>query len=504
MHPNPYRYKGPLDPVKHRMVCIPRDEDVQRVIQGIIKGDYWAILGPRQMGKTTFLRQVQHAFSNAHYIYFNFEVPHSNESDFYQWLMGQFLAEIPSAKKKLSLRKWKDSPELGFFDFLKKFEPKDDTKRIILLFDEIDGLSFLKTFLHLWRMVYHERYHKDELKKYVVVITGSTDLIALTVGKTSPFNIAEKLYLKDFFDEESERLIEEPLKQLNIKIEKKAKEKLMTQLSGHPQMLQHACSLLVETEADAPGKPLTEQDVDHAVKILLVTNSSLDTLKQDLSRETLLKQLIKDVLDGKQKKYYPYKEFSLTGAGAIIDRVTYCAIRNSVYEEFLSGLFENPDRIDKIQKDADEHLNIQKDFLNHLKESEQNIIRAVLAHMEQSNIEMINHMLGFIEQGQIQKNKAEEILNAFEGVLHNIQHKELTAPSGITTETIEYYSKTIGDTNRNINHRLKLSIPIIPLFLSYEGERDLISVKNLKEIWKWLKDKVKTTDKTEPGGKKGD
>jgi hypothetical protein len=321
------------------MVCIPRNEDVQRVIQGIIKGDYWAILGPRQMGKTTFLHQVQHAFPNAHYIYFNFEVPPANETDFYQRLMSQFSTKIPSTKKGFSNRKWKDNPELGFLDFLKKFKPKDDTKTIILLFDKIDELPFLKTFLQLWRTVYHERYHRDELKKYVVVIAGLIDLIALTVDKTSPFNIAETLYLKDFSETESRHLIEAPFKQLNIQIEEKAKQKLLSRVSGHPQLLQHACSLLVETAVDNPGKPFTEQDVDHVVETLLVTNSSLDILKQDLSRDTPLKQLIKDILDGKQKKYYSHKEFSLTGAGAIIDRGTYCAIRNSVYEELLKGLF---------------------------------------------------------------------------------------------------------------------------------------------------------------------
>jgi ABC-type cobalamin/Fe3+-siderophores transport system ATPase subunit len=321
------------------MVCIPRNENVQQVFQGITRGDYWAILGPRRMGKTTFLRQVQRAFSNAHYIYFNFEVPPANETDFYQRLMSQFSTEIPSAKKRFSIRKWKHSPELGFFDFLKKFKPNDDIDRIILLFDEIDGLPFLKNFLHLWRMVYHESYHRDELKKYVVVIASSIDLIALTVGQTSPFNIAERLNIKDFSETESRHLIEYPLKHLDIQIQEKAKQKLLSRVSGHPQLLQHACSLLVETAADNPGKPLTEQDVDHAVKILLATNSSLDTLKQDISRYPLLKQLIRDILDGKKKKFYPYKEFSLNGAGAIVDQDSYCAIRNSVYEEFFKGLF---------------------------------------------------------------------------------------------------------------------------------------------------------------------
>ena len=47
MNRNPYKYKGPLDPEKDELVCIPRTEEVAQVIDGIISGDYWAIHGPR-------------------------------------------------------------------------------------------------------------------------------------------------------------------------------------------------------------------------------------------------------------------------------------------------------------------------------------------------------------------------------------------------------------------------------------------------------------------------
>ena len=336
---NPYKYKGPLEPVRDKLVCVPREEEISKLINGIRRGDYWTILGPRQIGKTTLLRQLQHIFPKAHYLYFNFEISHSNENNFYQSLMDQFFTEIPSARRKPSTKKWKGNPELNFFDFLIKFKPKDDNKKIILMFDEIDSLPFLKTFLHLWRMIYHERYYKKVLNRYVVIITGAVDLIAKTIGKTSPFNIAEILSMKDFSETESRQLVDEPFKYLNIQIEEKAKQKLISQVSGHPQLLQHACFTLVETAADNPHKPLTEQDVDNAFQALIVTNSSLETLKEDLSRDAFLKKLIKDILDGKKKKYYPYKDFSIAGAGSILERDGYCAIRNNVYEEFLKNLF---------------------------------------------------------------------------------------------------------------------------------------------------------------------
>jgi energy-coupling factor transporter ATP-binding protein EcfA2 len=338
MNSNPYRYRDSLNPVKDNLVCIPREEEISSLINGLKRGDYWAILGPEQIGKTTLLRLLQHIHPNAHYIYFNFKVSPADEVVFYQSLMDRFLTEIPYDSKKLTPRKWKDNPKLMFFDFLMTFKPRDYDKKIILMFDEIDNLPFIEPFLRLWRKIFHDRYQKEELNKYAVIITGSVDLIAQTKGKTSPFNIAEILYIKDFSEKESRQLIEAPLKHLNFSIEEKAVDKLVAQISGHPQMLQHACSLLVGKATPNPGKALTVQDVDNTLQVLLTANTNLEALKKDLGNP-LLKRLLEDILNGKKKKYYLYKELAIAGSGAIVERDDHCAIRNAVYEKFLKNLF---------------------------------------------------------------------------------------------------------------------------------------------------------------------
>lgn len=334
MSKNPYKYNGPLDPGKDKPVCVPRREDVNKVINGIIRGDYWAVLGPRQIGKTTFLNQVKHTLTNACCIYCDLSINHTNEREFYRRLMEEFFNAVPSGEKKPSGQKWKDSPGMEFFSFLKKFKPTDQTKMIIPLFDNIDRFPFLKTFLRLWRTVYHDRYHKNALRRYTVVITGSLDLIEQTMGNTSPFNIAEKLYLEDFTDGESDRLIEEPLKQLNINIEKKAKENLMAQLSGHPQMLQHVCYIVTDNAINSK-RTITGEDIEKAVETLLETNSTLEILAQDLKNNDKLETLVNQLIAGQGKKYQQNKEFSLMGAGPIVERNSYCTIRNKIYEKFL-------------------------------------------------------------------------------------------------------------------------------------------------------------------------
>jgi serine/threonine-protein kinase len=358
---NPYQYKGPLDPVKNEIVCIPRWDDLNRVIEGIKRGDYWNILGPRQIGKTTFLRQIQKEFKDANYIFFDFQVPHKTEEFCYQKLMDDINTEISSQKVQIKSKRNLD-PSHVFLDFLEKFKPRED-KKIILLFDEIEGIPFLKDFLNIWRTVYESRYRKKQLNRYVVITAGSAALIPITIGPTSPFDIAENLYMKDLSDEECERLIDEPFEKLEIKIDSKAREKLISQISGHPQLLQYACYNLVHT-ALKKKREIVEKDIDETIKILLKENVTIDTLRADVKEDSELEKLIRDILKGEKKKYHPYKEFSIKGAGCIVeDENALCAIRNEVYERFLrdivesfkddSGFLEGIESITKKYKEGD-------------------------------------------------------------------------------------------------------------------------------------------------------
>jgi hypothetical protein len=310
---------------------------------GIRKGDYWSILGPKQIGKTTFLHQIKKEFPHAYYIYFNLKSSSPRKPEnFYQRLIHTLVAEIPCQRIKANSSQWKKySPELGFFEFLKAFKSKHDSKKIILLFDDIDDFPFLKTFLSLWRKVFHERREKEQLNKYAVIVCGSHDLIAATIDPISPFNIAENIVLEDFSKEDSEKLITEPMKHLNIEITHKAKEKLLSQTSGHPQLLQQACYILVD-RAIISKRGITEKAVEEVIQDLFTTNVSLRILQQDLDKDRKLEHLVMDVLSGKKQKFHPNKEYSLAGAGPIVDRNSYCAIRNPVYEECIKNLLDNP------------------------------------------------------------------------------------------------------------------------------------------------------------------
>ena len=134
MAENPYKYTGPLDPLKDRLVCVPRLQESGRVITGIREGKYWAILGPRQIGKSTFLRQLENVLSaHSHCLYFNFETSPVTEEHFYQWLMHEFTLHIPSKPIKHNPELENFEPYIKFHYFLEKFKPQESQKKVILL-----------------------------------------------------------------------------------------------------------------------------------------------------------------------------------------------------------------------------------------------------------------------------------------------------------------------------------------------------------------------------------
>lgn len=337
MHKNPYKYIGPLDPAADGIVCVPRTKDIKRLINGINRGDYWAILGPGRIGKTTLLHLLKQQFPKSRYLYFNFEVPPVDEENLYQLMMDRLMEEFPSVV--IGNIRTNEKPDFRFFEFLKKFNPKNDTQKIVLLFDKIDQLPSLAYFLHVWRNLYHERYHQKNLNRYAVIIIGSVDLIEKTGGPNSPFNIAKIFEMKDLSNEESAVLIESPMKQLNIEIAPEAKEYLLHQVSGHPQILQHLCHLLVEMAVKS-HKNINIQEVDNAITGLFKTNSTLHILGRHLKKNKKLASLVKKIVKGENKVYYPYKEFSFSGVGAIVEKQGLCSIRNNIFARFLKHIGE--------------------------------------------------------------------------------------------------------------------------------------------------------------------
>jgi hypothetical protein len=343
MPQNPYRFTGPLDPVEDRSVCIPRTRELAKVIAGILQGDYWVILGPRQMGKTTLLRQIKQELSLYPGIYMDFESSPGSDDAFYQSIIDAMRENFAGLAGSREPPPEENEPDhkMNFYHFLKTFRPGKE-KKIILFFDEIEKAPAVGPFLNLWRKVFHERIDHPELKKYVLVIAGSVDLIPFTIGPTSPFNIARKLYLHHFSPEESEQLIRKPLEPLGLTLETDVTQQLLAHTSGHPQLLHHLCHLVTEQSLEEQDE-ITGPDVDDTIEErLFLESDNLKTLEQQINGDSQLRDVVMRILRGEKIKFAPLQHLSLTGVGPIVNHDKYCSLRCPLYEAFLGQLLELP------------------------------------------------------------------------------------------------------------------------------------------------------------------
>ncbi len=348
---NPYQYKGALRPGQNDAVIIPRRKEIQKIIQSIQKNEYLALIGARQVGKTTLLRQIQDKYPHAHYLYIDFETSHQESGKFFRYLINEFYKKIPSHPSSKAVDNLNDyGPEMGFCNFLETFTPEEENKKIILLFDEIGKLPFAGNFLHIWRKVYHERYDKKQLMRYSVVLAGSVSLIPLTKGASSPFNIAEIFPVGDFNESETLKLIQTPMEALGIQIHDNVKDNVWFCTSGHPQLLQHLCYILVESVIET-GKTITEEHLEKAINTLLIENINIDILKEQLKFNKPLEDVLMRILDGEKIPYLPYKEFSTTGAGPINANGAHCKIRNEIYFRVIDGTGKGKKNISASRKE---------------------------------------------------------------------------------------------------------------------------------------------------------
>ncbi len=89
-----------------------------------------------------------------------------------------------------------------------------------------------------------------------------------------------------------------------------------------------------------------------------------------------------------------------------------------------------------------------------------------------------------IESYSIPEKELQDTLNTVQLTISEIRQGNAEQYSPYLAKEVEKVSEIVNDPKFNSKHKLKYSIPIIPLILSYEGE--LKSVLNFKNAWKRL------------------
>lgn len=333
---------------------VPREALLEKVTELIKKGNYVALIGPRKIGKTTLLHQLaaKHKDENkALHLWFDLTSNDlGDKKDLYKWLYDR-IKHLVGLGQEFQISEehtqWNDqrSDKQNLTELLKYLEPQNpNIQRIVLQFDEVEGVPDLLDFFHFWNKIFNDVKEETRLKKFSVIIAGSFLSERLRTAPDSHFNIAKPVKIEDFSEQELQKYWELVKNTWGgpIEIPQTVQEEIHEFVGGHPQLLRETRDILYRIISPHDGTPtITSDNLTAAFNELLETSDLIGTLDQDVSNDLELETLILNILNDKEEEFLKYRRFSLTGAGAIIRKDNICAIRNKLYEKVLKKLFKN-------------------------------------------------------------------------------------------------------------------------------------------------------------------
>ncbi len=331
-HPeeNPFVYTRPIDAEKG----IWRERYVEQVRNHILREEYVSVLAPRQTGKTTLLKQLLHKRREP-FVYIDFERSlYSNFTEMARDFLDKILEYDPGLNVNVEVVNQKN--------FIKALNAIGESRQFIFLIDELTAsLEIAPLFLGAIRAYLNESLMAKKPNLHIFVITGSTDLQALTLGISSPFNIAHIVNILDFEEKEVQEFIRQWGKE---KFTVEIIQKIFSYTEGHPFLVQYVCHHLynsspgeMEAKLNSVSALIQEFEIERTVNITSMTHrlweqsgesKKLDYLRRILKGEEILFSSSLPIIG------------ELIQEGCIKEKNGLCVIRNPIYKEILRKNFK--------------------------------------------------------------------------------------------------------------------------------------------------------------------
>jgi hypothetical protein len=246
-----YITAGPVDP--RHPTFIERPSELRDIANQIQRVDgYPAVLGPPDIGKTTFLCEVEHsAVWNIVSIYCG-PLGDLDLAAVYRWI-----AEETNRQLELGLpgdlMRIQNNAE--FMRFLKTAARLCQRTRLVFLIDRLEKLrsDVVRDVANTLRSVFDERHRQAEYRKIVFIFAGREGLFDLCTGNT-PLNFDEehRKFLTDFSVESTHQLAD--VGGLGAHA-----EAIYDWDAGHPCLTQKFCRILQEKNSSLTVEQVAER-----------------------------------------------------------------------------------------------------------------------------------------------------------------------------------------------------------------------------------------------------
>ncbi|MCX6581429.1 MAG: GAF domain-containing protein [Candidatus Aminicenantes bacterium] len=329
---------------KENPVIVERKKILDEVCRGIIQSKYYSILGPKQIGKTTFLKYVKNRIETEEGK--NFKCVHLDLGNLKTANPGIFYSDLVckvSKELNIDLTGKIDSKE-SFNDFLISLL-KSSKENIILLLDEIEHIPeyITKELLELFRTYHQARERESFYERLSVIISGSTNLLEFTMGGlNSPFNIADPILLSDLDHADGCSLIDKIMSKHQARIEPLAKEKILEETNGHPYLISRLCVLSVESASD---KIVRDNIIIESIDRLIVNYRDDDFFSFIIRKVESDLDIFETLVEILDKGFARQKEPGITIgkyelSGAFLKDKNVFKVRNNIINKLFTDYFD--------------------------------------------------------------------------------------------------------------------------------------------------------------------
>ena len=345
---------------------VRNDKIIQEIVDHVRKGQYCSVLGPRYCQKSFLLRDLEAELRSSDpatsVIVVDLKrVSTNRDAEFFTTLA----AEVAQG---LSLRlDGKESQEVTNERTLQDFltaAPSILRRDLVLLLDHLEQIPphLAPALLRALRAIAAER-KADPGTRFVAVVASSLSVASLSLGPTSPFNIAHPVLIRDLSEPETDQLVQCLLRHYGGSMAPEA-QTMLWQVAGGDRYLIPA---LFQRCAQRGGQRRALQQND----VLAAKNWFLD--EQSVSHRPIketVRQLENDpesllnLLEVLERRRVPMRELKLsveadiqpldlTGAVRVEiegGRRVY-APRNEIYDQYLRTYF-HPEKVAAILRHA--------------------------------------------------------------------------------------------------------------------------------------------------------
>jgi hypothetical protein len=140
-------------------------------------------------------------------------------------------------------------------------------------------------------------------------------------------------------------------------------------------------------------------------------------------------------------------------------------------------------KLDEIHGDI---KSLRQSILDRFDLCEKKIISAVFERLDVDKLEIIEMLLNAVESGEVPKNLIDETLSATKDFVSEIRANRLEIQDPEVSTSLDSWEEAIDSPELKIENRIKVTIPIIPLLLTYEGSYRFETGLKLDSTWNKL------------------